>query len=242
MIWLKQYQIILNLPFSNERIVLTGNGRVSSGAKEILLQMKIQQVNVDTFLNEKLDKPIFVQLKPNDYVERISDKEFNKAEYYKNPELYRNTFKRFLPHTDILINGIFYNNKAPRFFELPDLNNNNKIQVIGDITCDMMPHSSIPCTIFTSTIASPFWSFDIKQNSKSNLPFEKENITMMTIDNLPNELPRDASKSFGTMFITHVLPSLFNNDCDKILENATITKHGKLTDRFNYLQKFVQGE
>jgi len=228
------------LPFSNERIVLTGSGRVSSGAKEILEAMKIKQVDVQSFLNEKFNEPVFVQLEPEDYVERKTDKHFSKKEYYSNPELYNNTFKRFLPFTDILINGIYYDNRAPRFFEIEDLKTNSALQVIGDITCDMMPHSSIPCTMHTSTIAEPFWSFDIHKNSFCNDAFIESNITMMTIDNLPNELPRDASEAFGSMFIHKVLPNLFNGDLNGILSHATIAENGKLCEKYSYLENFVQ--
>lgn len=64
----------------------------------------------------------------------------------------------------------------------------------------------------------------------------------MAVDNLPCELPRDASEGFGEMFLDHVLPAFFNGDKDGILERARMTKNGKLTDKFRYLQDFVEGK
>ena len=61
----------------------------------------------------------------------------------------------------------------------------------------------------------------------------------MAIDNLPNELPRDASLTFGNQFINHILPQFFNGDEGNILKRATITRDGLLTENFWYLQDYV---
>jgi hypothetical protein len=63
---------------------------------------------------------------------------------------------------------------------------------------------------------------------------------MMTIDNLPNELPRDASEDFGNMLISRVLPELIKEK-SSMLDKATITQHGKLTERYDYLMDYVEG-
>jgi saccharopine dehydrogenase (NAD+, L-lysine-forming) len=36
-----------------------------------------------------------------------------------------------------------------------------------------------------------------------------------------------------------VVPSFFNNDAEGILQRAQMTNNGKLTERFSYLQDFV---
>ena len=61
----------------------------------------------------------------------------------------------------------------------------------------------------------------------------------MAVDNLPCELPKDASEGFGEMFTQHVIPAFFNNDPDGILARAKMTENGVLTERFNYLHDYV---
>jgi len=64
----------------------------------------------------------------------------------------------------------------------------------------------------------------------------------MSVDNLPCELPKEASEGFGEMFLAHVIPSFFNNDKDGILARAKMTENGKLTSKFSYLQNYVDAE
>jgi hypothetical protein len=64
----------------------------------------------------------------------------------------------------------------------------------------------------------------------------------MAVDNLPCELPKDASDGFGEVFLERVIPAFFNNDKDGVLERAKMTENGKLTPRFAYLQDFVDGK
>jgi hypothetical protein len=70
--------------------------------------------------------------------------------------------------------------------------------------------------------------------------FKAENaIAVMSVDNLPCELPKDASEGFGEQFLQYVIPAFFNNDADGILQRAKITENGRLTERFKYLQDYV---
>ena len=64
----------------------------------------------------------------------------------------------------------------------------------------------------------------------------------MAIDNLPCELPKDASEGFGEVFLNEILPAFFNDDKDQILARATVTQNGRLTERFAYLQDYVDGK
>jgi hypothetical protein len=137
-----------------------------------------------------------------------------------------------------MINGIYWDNRAPAFFTVEDMMKNNfKIQVIADVTCDIAPVSSIPSTLRASTIADPVFCYDPKEQQEIN-PFDLNGVDMMTIDNLPNELPRDASVSFGEQFIEQILPELQKNQSD-VIERGTIAKDGQLTDRFSYLKEYV---
>ena len=56
--------------------------------------------------------------------------------------------------------------------------------------------------------------------------YSASSIDVMSIDNLPSELPRDASKAFGDILIEKILPE-FDRPESEILQRATITRDGK---------------
>jgi alanine dehydrogenase len=108
--------------------------------------------------------------------------------------------------------------------------------VIADVTCDI--NGSIPSTTKPSSIDEPFYGYDVK-TEKIVEPFSKEAVTVMAIDNLPCEIPRNASEDFGKELIDKVLPSLLQKDSDGMIERATIVKDGKLMERFHYLSDYA---
>jgi alanine dehydrogenase len=145
---------------------------------------------------------------------------------------------RFARVTDYFIAGHFYGNKAPFLFTREDARSPEfKINLVADISCDI--DGPVASTIRPSTIADPFYGYD--PHSETEVDFDAKNaITVMAVDNLPCELPKDASEGFGEAFLEHVLPAFFNGDKDGILERAQITTDkGTLTSRFAYLQDFV---
>jgi hypothetical protein len=101
-----------------------------------------------------------------------------------------------------------------------------------------VPHSSIPATLKASTIESPFFGFDPLRAVETE-PFRQYTVDMMTVDNLPNELPRDASEFFGHQFIENILPFLVEDSHSDVIERATICKNGKLMPRYSYLTDFL---
>ncbi len=224
-------------------IVVSGSGRVAKGAMEVLLDLGIKKVAPTDFLVEKYNVPVFTQIHPIDYVTRIDGEPFEKQDYYNDPSVFRSTFAKFYRKTDVFINCIFYDKTAPAFFNVEDMRQPDfRIKTIADVSCDMMPFSSVPATIKASTIADPFYGFDPFKNVETDNPFSGNAITMMTIDNLPNELPRDASSYFGDQFIINILPELqaiLRGEKSKILERATITQNGQLTPRYAYLQDYI---
>lgn len=224
-------------------IVVSGGGRVAKGAMEVLLDMGFKKVAPTDFLVEKYDKPVFTQIHPLDYVARKDDEPFEKQDYYKDPSVFRSTFAKFYRKTDLFINCIFYDKTAPAFFTVEEMRQPDfRIKTIADVSCDMVPFSSIPATIKASTIAEPFYGFDPFKNQEADNAFAGNAVTMMTIDNLPNELPRDASNYFGEQFIINILPELQaiqRGDVSKIVERATVTKNGQLTPKYMYLKDFV---
>lgn len=224
------------------RVIISGGGRVSSGAVEVIQDAGFKRVSIEDFLKKEFNYPIFIRIHPIDYVERIDGQPFDKNDYYRDPSVYRSTFSRFFDKTDLFINGIFYDARAPRFFELNDMTHPDfNIKVIADVSCDLMPYSSVPCTIRASKIAEPFFGFD-KTTHQEVAPFEENAVTMMTIDNLPNELPRDASAFFGDQFINYILPEILKEEYSDVLLRGTIAMDGVLRPDFSYLQDYVNGK
>lgn len=228
--------------FTPTRVVLTGTGRVSSGARMVLEDMGMKMVSPLDYATNNFDFPVFTQLNSFFYAKRKDGQVFDDVQhFYDNPKDYESDFQHFLPCSDIMINGIYWDNDAPVFFTLEDMRSPDfSLQVIADVTCDIAPISSIPSTIKASTIADPIFGYD--PFSESEVPAHQEGaVDMMTIDNLPNELPRDASEAFGGMFIEHVLGDLLEGG--NVSEGAKMTSsEGKLTPKFSYLQNYVDGK
>jgi alanine dehydrogenase len=223
----------------NIKIVVTGFGKVGMGIKEILNGMKIKQVTADDFLNKVYTEPVYTQIDVLDYNKRLDGQTLDNKDFYKNPKEYTSNFERFTKVTDIYIAGHFHGNGAPNILTKEMLSASNcKIKVVADISCDV--DGPIACTIKASTIADPFFGY--LPNENKEVPYTHPgSIMVMSVDNLPCELPKDASEGFGEMFMNHVIPAFFNGDKDGILQRAKMTENGKLTERFQYLKDYVDG-
>jgi len=228
--------------FPNLKLVLTGTGRVSSGAAQVLDDMGFQKIRPMDYVTQSFDGPVYTQLSSLYYTKRKDGKEVDDVrDFYKNPKQYESDFHHFLPMSDLMINGIYWNNDAPAFFTLDQLNSSDfGIKVIADVTCDIAPISSIPTTIKASTIEDPVFGYDIKEKTETD-PYQDHVLDMMTIDNLPNELPRDASTAFGEMFIEHVLPELKAGG-GPMLDKGSVTKDGNLGSHFEYLRNYLNNK
>ena len=228
---------LLKISIPNIKIVLTGKGRVGSGAKEILDFLNIKQVSVYEYLNKSFNEPVYVQIDVLDYNERIDNAVLDRFDFYKNPIEYKSTFNNFSQVSDVFIAGHYFDKNAPKLITLKDVRSDNfKIKLIADISCDI--NGPIVSTIRSSTIKDPIYGFSPNLNSEVDY-LDGDSIAVMAVDNLPCELPRDASESFGEMFIKHVLPSFFNNDKDGILKRSQMTSDKKLTDKFSYLSDYI---
>lgn len=224
----------------NIKIVLTGHGKVGLGAKEMLDAMKLKEVSIEDYLTKNYDRPVYTHIDLQDYNKRIDGKPFDKQDFYTNPQLYTSNFERFTKVSDIFMAGHFYGNGAPvilskEMLKAPD----NKIKVVADISCDV--DGPVACTLKASTIAQPFFGYYPSEHKEVDF-MHPGAIVVMSVDNLPCELPKDASEGFGEMFLEHVIPAFYNNDKDGILQRAKITENGKLTERFAYLQDYVDGK
>lgn len=221
------------------KIALTGHGSVGHGAREVLENAGIREVTVNDFLDLEFRSPVFTQLHSRDYYRRFDDGDFDREEFHRAPHFYKSEFNLFAKKADILINGTFWNKGADRFFSIADmLRDDFRIRVITDISCDL--NGPIPSTLRASSIEDPFYDFDPFESMEKEAFSDERNITVMAIDNLPNELPREASNSFGRVLIEKIFPNIVYGDEDEMIERATITRNGKLTPRYKYLQDFVK--
>jgi saccharopine dehydrogenase (NAD+, L-lysine forming) len=224
---------------TNIKILLTGGGRVANGAIETLSALKIRKVTAYEFLHNSFREPVYCQLHSKDYHEAKDGSSWNLKDFYSHPEKYNSTFLPYTKVTDLLITGHFWDPRQPRLFSREDMKSPNfHIGVIADITCDI--DGSVPSTLRASTIAEPFYGYN-PITEQIDIPFSTQTITVMAVDNLPCELPRDASDDFGKDLCERVLPNLLEDDKDGMIERATIAKDGKLMPAFAYLENYVKG-
>lgn len=222
------------------KIAVTGGGRVAKGALEVLFGMGIRRVSPAEFLKERFDDPVFTQLNSRDYNRRVNGGGFDRDEFYNEPENYESGFLPYAQKADLLIAGAFWEPRAPVLFTKddavqPDFN----LRVIADITCDI--EGSIPSTKQPSTIDDPVYDYNPSNDRVEPAYTDEGNISVMAVDNLPCELPRNASEDFGKEFLKSILPNLIGEDQDEIIKRATITQNGELTSPYHYLQDFVDG-
>ncbi len=215
------------------KMVITGDGRVGKGVQEILLATGIKEVSPKELLNKYYDEPVFALLGMEDYNRRKTDGGYDKEEFCSEPELYESHFLKYTEVCDILFAAAYWDPKAPRLFDAQESAKEEfNLSVIADITCDI--EGSIPTTLKASTIADPVYDVD-REKMEVIPPFgSQHSLSVMAIDNLPCELPRDASEEFGA----DEFCSLEENN--PIIEEATIVKEGQLTDKFSYLEDFVK--
>ena len=221
----------------NIKILLTGKGRVGNGSKEMLDGMGLKKVNVAEYLKDDFNEPVYCQIDASEYNKRKDGVRGNKADFFAHPEEYKSNFFRFAEVTDFYIAGHFYGQGAPYLYTREDAKHPKfKIKVVADVSCDI--DGPVATTIKPSTIADPIYGYD--PISEKETDFKNENaIAVMAVDNLPCELPRDASEGFGDAFFKNVIPAFFNGDKNGVLERARMTQNGKLTKRYQYLKDYV---
>ena len=229
----------ISLP-TDLRICLTGSGKVANGAQEILDHLKIKEVTVEAYISQTFNEAVFCRIDVLDYNKRKDGQVLDKYDFYNNPEQYDGNFMRFAKVTDYFIAGHFFGDDSPFLFTREDAKDKDfNIKLVADVSCDI--DGPVASTIRPSTIADPIYGYN--PQTEQEVDFMDDNaIVVMAVDNLPCELPKDASEGFGEMFLKHVIPSFYNNDADGVLERALMTKNGKLTPRYAYLQDFVDGK
>ncbi|WP_461305116.1 NAD(P)-dependent oxidoreductase [Aureisphaera sp.] len=228
----------ISLP--NIKILLTGTGKVAIGAKEILDHLQIREVTDEAYLTQDFNEPVYCRADVTEYVRRSDGKPMDKYAFYADPSGHESDFMQYAAVSDFFIAGHFYGDGAPFLFTREDAKKPEfKINLVADVSCDI--DGPVASTIKPSTIADPFYGYDPVSESEVSIDSPGA-IGVMAVDNLPCELPKDASEGFGDMFMEHVIPAFFNNDSDGILERARMTtSEGTLTDRYSYLQDYVDG-
>ncbi len=228
---------LFKVKLPNVKILVTGGGRVANGALEILGALKIRKVTAYEFLNCSFREPVYCQLHSKDYHRPKEGNAWNEAEFYQYPERYESAFNVFAAVCDLLITCHFWNPKAPRLFTEEDMKTDDfRISVIADVTCDI--NGSVPSTLRSSTIEEPFYGYN-PQTKCEDEAFNKDTITVMAVDNLPCELPRDSSEDFGKALLERVFPKIFGFDKELVIQRATICKEGKLTPGYEYLKNYA---
>lgn len=224
----------------NIKILLTGTGKVAKGAKEILDHLKIKEVSDALYLTSEFSEPVYCRADVMEYNKRKDGKVGVKKEFYNDPSGYESNFMPYAKETDYFIAGHFYGDGAPFLFTREDAKQADfKINLVADVSCDI--DGPVASTIKPSTIADPFYGYD--PQTEQEVAYDADGaITMMAVDNLPCELPKDASEGFGDTFLEYVIPAFFNGDKDGILARAKMTENGKLTERYAYLQDYVDGK
>jgi saccharopine dehydrogenase (NAD+, L-lysine-forming) len=239
---LSSYQELLDayrhLKLPNIKIALTGSGKVAAGVIDILTQLDIEPVEPMDYLTHEYEYPVFVHLKGAGLYARKDNDLFFRDDFHANPEAYKCLFNTYVNQTDILMNGIYWEHRIARLFEKEEIKRNDwRVSVIADITCDI--DGSVPINVGASTIADPVYGID-RTTLQQTHPFQstRNTIDVMAVDNLPNELPCDASEYFGQHFEKYVLPELLKAESE-IIARATICENGKLTKRYEYLADYA---
>ena len=224
------------LKIPNIKIAVTGSGRVAHGVLEIMNLMGIIEVEPDEFLSRRFAYPVFVQLKGPHLYEHGTTGTYNREDFHEHPEHYKSKFLPYAKQADILMNGIYWAAGVPRLFEWEHIAENDfNINTIADITDDK--DGSVPCNLGDATVRDPIYGVD-KRTRQKTLPYQPDSIDMMTVGNLPNELPRDASRYFGEQLIKYMLEDLVKGG-SPIIEKATMIKNGKLAEHFSYLREYA---
>jgi len=224
----------------NIKICLSGSGKVARGAQEILDYLKIKEVTDGAYIKKDFDEPVYCLIDVLEYNKRKDGAKGSKTAFYKDPSGYESDFMKYAKVTDYFIAGHFYGDGAPYLFTREDAKHPAfKINLVADVSCDI--DGPVASTIRPSTIEDPFYGYNPATEQEDDY-HKKGVIAMMAVDNLPCELPKDASEGFGNMFLKHVIPAFFNGDKTGLLARARMTQDGKLTERYSYLQDYVEGK
>jgi saccharopine dehydrogenase (NAD+, L-lysine forming) len=220
------------------KVAVTGSGRVAHGVLEIMNLLEIIEVEPDEFLERNFSYPVFTQMKGASLYEHAKTGAYQREDFHLHPQDYRCKFLPYTQKADILMNGIYWDKGMPRLFEWEDMVHPGfRLQTIADITDDR--EGSIPCNLGDAAMDEPVYGVD-RQTRSVTAPYLTGSVDIMAVGNLPNELPRDASRYFGEQLIKHVLEDLLRGG-STVITRATMVREGLLTEPFRYLSDYATG-
>lgn len=238
----KDYRHLIHTYFGmklpNIKIAVTGSGRVAHGVLEVMNLMGIHEVEPDEYLEKKFSYPVYVQLKGADLYTHKELKTYKREHFHSFPAEYRSRFLPYARCTDVLMNGVYWDEDVPRLFETSDIDDNFAIDTIADITDD--EHGSVPINLGDQTIEDPVYGVD-KITKHKTAPYLPGSIDLMAVGNLPNELPRDASQYFGEQLIKYVLEDIVAGGKTALINRATIAEKGEITEGYGYMREYGMG-
>ena len=246
------------LPSSLTPLIIgfTGYGNVSLGAQEIIDLFPIKEITpeeIKTIEHNPSNKVIYkVVFKEEHMVQPVSSTDhFELQDYYAHPERYRSVFEQYVPSLTILMNCIFWSAQYPRLVTKEYLKKSFKekksipLRVIGDISADV--NGAIEFTEKISSQDNPVFVYNPVTSTIQD-GFKGEGVVVMSVDNLPCELPRESSESFSQTllgFIPEIMSADFTApDFEKLMlppeiKNAVIVYQGKLTPKYQYINKYL---
>jgi len=218
------------------KIVITGSGRVAHGLLEVMNLLGIIEVEPDEYLGCNFAYPVFTQLKGGLLYGSKDGTAYNREHFHKEPESYNCLFRPYTEASDILMNGIYWDPRMPRLFGWDDMTKPEfRIRTIADITDDK--DGSVPCNLGDCPMEDPVYGVD-RQTRQRTAPYLEGSVDIMAVGNLPNELPRDASRYFGEQLIKFVLEDLFKEG-SPVIQRATMVKEGRITEGYGYLENYA---
>ncbi len=237
-------------------IGILGYGNVSQGAQFIFDNLPTERIapeELKNFYDKKQGDPRKVYLtifKEEHLVKHRQGKAFELDDYYKAPVNYEPQFEQYLPFLSIIVNATYWDNRYPRFVtwdalkRLYESTPNPKLCGIADITCDV--NGSIECNVKTTDSGTPAYCCNPLTREITD-GHKGDGIVLLAVDNLPAELPHDASTFFSNQLKPFV-PNILNADYDQPLEDsgllpeikrAVIVYKGELTKDFTYLRDYL---
>ena len=231
-----------NIELPKVKLLVTGAGRVSHGAQHVLESIGAHRMSEEAYLSDaSINTLSYCVVDADRLVKRKDGAAFSWSDFTHNPKDYESDFMKWAKKTDMLICAHFWGPEAPVYLTEEDLRNKDmRIQMIGDVTCDIK--GSIKSTVRPATHDDPYYDYNPMTEKDEPAFSSPKNISVMAVDTCPNALAMDTSEYFGTMLTKHVFEPLLKGEHSEVIERSMILKEGKLTSRFAYLKDFAEGK
>jgi len=244
-------------PVSPFIVAITGHGNVAKGAQEVLdlfRPIEIHPNDIFKFVKQQKQrkKKIYKIVFTREEKLRSKNREgFYFEEYLEHPEKFESNLDRYLPYLDLLIHASYWSSRYPRLVTeamISRLYRQKKPHIqltfIGDLSCDV--RGAVELTQKSTTPDNPVFTYNPK-TKKIQDGFKGKGVTILAVDNLPCEMPKDSSDEFSSMIrdyvyqiASHGATDITNHHALPIeIRNAVICQGGRLTKSFSYLRKYL---